>query len=125
MKRILIADGNEDSRYIYELYLEFHGYAVLEAHDGHDALRVARQERPGLLLVRKGLPRLDGWEVARILKSDPGTADIPIIGYSANAMAEVREGALEAGCDRFMLGPVAPRAFEAAIRELIGGPRAD
>ena len=76
------------------------------ARDGRAGVEAAREHLPDLILLDLGLPVLDGWEVARLLKDDERTRAIPIIALSAHAMAGDRAQALEAGCDDYDTKPV-------------------
>ena len=67
-----------------------------------------------------GLPDVDGWEVARRLKSDEHTRDIPIIAFSGRSMQHEQVSALRAGCDVYLTKPCAPAALLGAIRKLLG-----
>ena len=85
--KILIVEDNEMNREMLSRRLERHGYKTCEACDGRQALEKARSLRPDLILLDLSLPEIDGWEVARRLKSEPLTANIPIIALTAHAMA--------------------------------------
>lgn len=81
-------------------------YRMLTAADGAEGLRLAREERPDLILMDLSLPVLDGWEASAQLKSDPETRDIPIIALTAHAMAGDEIRARAVGCDDFETKPV-------------------
>ena len=105
-KTVLLVEDNEDNRTVYRTILEHFGYHVAEARNGEDGVRMAREEKPDLILMDISIPVIDGWEATRILKDDPETSEIPIIALTAHAMAEDRERALAAGCDEFDTKPV-------------------
>lgn len=107
--RILLVEDNEDNRLVYRTILEYVGHEVLEAMDGEAGIREARQGRPDLILMDISIPKIDGFEATRILKSDPKTRHIPIIALTAHAMDEDRERARAVGCDGFLAKPVEPR----------------
>ena len=86
--------------------LQRRGHEVLSAADGAVGLELARNERPGLILMDMSLPIVDGWEATRQLKADPATSGIPIIALTAHAMSEDRETALAAGCDDYDTKPI-------------------
>ena len=113
---ILLVEDNEDNRTIYRLLLEHHGYRVVEATDGEEGVRRAREERPALVLMDISLPVLDGWEATRILKADPATASIPVIALTAHALPADRARALEVGCDGYLAKPVEPRRVVEEVR---------
>lgn len=116
---ILLVEDNHDNRVIYRTILEHTGYTVLEAGDGEVGLRTAREARPDLVLLDISIPLMDGWEVARALKADPGTAEIPIIALTAHAMNADRERAAEVGCDGYLAKPVEPRRVVEEVARLL------
>jgi two-component system, cell cycle response regulator DivK len=103
---ILIVEDNEMNRDVLSRQLARRGHRVEIATDGLLGLAAARERRPDLILLDLGLPGIDGWEVARRLKADAATRDIPVIALTAHAMAEDRQKALEAGCDDFDTKPI-------------------
>ena len=106
MSRILIVEDNEMNRDMLSRRLERRGYQVILAMDGRRGLAVARSESPDLILMDMSLPEIDGWEVARRLKSDDTTRSIPVIALTAHAMTSDRQKALEAGRDDYDTKPV-------------------
>jgi CheY-like chemotaxis protein len=106
MSRILIVEDNEMNRDMLSRRLERRGYEVILAIDGRRGLAVARSESPDLILMDMSLPEIDGWEMARRLKSDDVTRSIPVIALTAHAMTSDRQRALEAGCDDYDTKPV-------------------
>jgi len=106
MKRILIVEDNEMNRDVLCRRLARHGFEVLEATDGLVGLTIAQSEQPDLILMDLAMPEIDGWECARLLKSQPSTRSIPIIALSAHAMLGERQRALDAGCDEFDTKPL-------------------
>ena len=120
MARILYVEDNDDNVYMLKNRLERRGHAVLVARDGRAGVEAARAERPDLILLDLGLPVLDGWEAARLLKADERTRAIPIIALSAHAMAGDRAQALEAGCDDYDTKPVDFARLLVRIEALLG-----
>jgi two-component system cell cycle response regulator DivK len=106
MATIMVVEDNELSRDALSRRLERRGYRIVLAVDGSEAIERARAERPDIILMDLGLPRIDGWEATRQLKADPATQHIPIIVLSAHAMTNDRDKALEAGGDEFDTKPV-------------------
>src|SRR5207248_951048 len=84
-------DDVEDNRRIYAMFLQFEGFEVTTAVDGHDALNQARAHPPDLVVMDLAIPGIDGWEVTRTLKRDGRTRAIPVIAVSGQALA-VAEG---------------------------------
>lgn len=103
---ILLVEDNEDNSDMLMRRLERKGYAVSLATDGEQALTMASDLCPGLILMDMRIPLIDGWEVTMRLKSTPETQSIPIIGLSAHALAQDRDKALAAGCDEYETKPI-------------------
>ena len=106
MPTIMVVEDNEPSRDALSRRLERRGYRVVAAVDGLEALAVAHDTAPDLILMELGLPGIDGWEATRRLKADAATQHIPVIVLSAHAMTNDREMALAAGGDDFDTKPV-------------------
>ena len=104
--RVLLVEDYDDARERYRDYLEFAGFLVDTARDGHEALRQARKHMPDLILMDLSRPGLDGWEATRILKGASETRAIPIMAMTAHAIAGDQERALQAGCDDYHAKPV-------------------
>ena len=118
-QRILIVDDNETNRDILEARLTAHGYEVLHAGDGEEALAAAKQHRPDLILLDVMMPKLDGFEVCRRLKSDPAMSFVPIILVTAKAESnDVVEG-LDAGADEYLTKPIDQKALVARVKALL------
>lgn len=118
---LLLVEDNEDNRIIYSTVLRHRGYTVVEAHDGLQAVALARELRPALILMDLSIPELDGWEATRILRTDPATSEIPIIALTAHALADDRERASAMGFTSYLAKPVEPRAVVAEVRRWLDG----
>ena len=116
---ILVVEDNEASREVLARRLERHGYCVLLAVDGRQAVAAARTRLPDLILMDLGLPVLDGWDATRQLKADARTRHIPIIVLSAHAMTSDRDRALAAGGDDFDTKPIRFQALLGKIEMLL------
>ncbi len=79
---------------------------VYAAQDGHEGIRLAYELQPDVILMDLSLPKLNGWEVTRSLKSNPRFKDVPILALTAHAMVGDREKALAAGCDDYFAKPI-------------------
>lgn len=113
MPKILLVEDNEMNRDMLSRRLMRNGFTVAMAVDGQKGVELAGQEAPDLILMDISLPVIDGWEATRRIKSDPGTAAIPIIALTAHAMTQDREKAFAVGCDDFDAKPVElPRLLE-------------
>ena len=106
MTRILYVEDNDDNVYVLKTRLTRAGYTVLIATDGAQALTIAAEEKPDLIVMDLAMPVLDGWETTRRLKAVAETKDIPVIALSSHAMAGDREKVLAAGCYDFDTKPV-------------------
>lgn len=104
--RLLLVEDHEEIWDFLSRRLTRRGHEVSVATDGQMALDKARAEKPEAMLLDMNLPVLDGWSVARTLKDDPATANIPIIALTAHAMSGDREKAIAAGCDDYHPKPV-------------------
>lgn len=104
--RVLLVEDNEMNRDMLARHLQWEGCQVILAHDGQQALALARAEYPDVILMDMSLPVLDGWETTRQLKADAATQSIPIIALTAHAMIEDRERSRLVGCDEYETKPV-------------------
>lgn len=105
MSKVLIIEDNDDNRDILKHQLEYLGYAVVEAADGLEGLKQAEKERPDLIIVDVMMPGIDGREVARRLRADPKTKDIPILAATVLFHTEDIHGCLTAGCNDVITKP--------------------
>ena len=113
MTKILLVEDNEMNRDMLSRRLIRKGFEVVIAIDGAQGVALALSERPALILMDMSLPKIDGWEATRLIKSDQSVHHIPIIALTAHAMPADREKALEAGCDDYDTKPVElPRLLE-------------
>ncbi len=103
---VLLIEDNELNRDMLKRRLERKEFIVSCAEDGQSGIDMARNEMPDIILLDLSLPVIDGWNVARQLKADTNTKDIPIIALTAHAMKGDREKALDAGCDDYDTKPV-------------------
>jgi two-component system cell cycle response regulator DivK len=129
-QKILVVDDNSDNRELVVKVLKNRGYEIVEAVDGEDALRKAQDERPGLILMDISLPKMDGYEVIRRLKSQEEYRDIPIVALTAHAMKGDKERAMNAGCIGYIPKPIDIRELPEQIRFYLkdnkeGGRNAD
>jgi len=106
MTCILLVEDHALNRDMLSRRLQRKGYRILEALNGEQAIRLAEQQHPQMILMDMGLPEMDGWEATRILKTCANTATIPIIGLSAHTMCSDRRRGIKAGCDDYDTKPV-------------------
>jgi len=117
LPRILIVDDEPDLRTVLRFGLEADGFEVLEAADGEQGLRAAREERPDLMVLDLMLPKLDGYKVCRSLKFDERFRRMPIVILSARSGDHDRQLALSMGADVYVTKPYDMRGLVAVIRE--------
>ncbi|MBI1878833.1 MAG: response regulator [Chloroflexi bacterium] len=115
MARILVVEDNETSLELMVYLLGAFGHTLLVARDGLEGLRLTRREAPDLMLVDVHMPQMDGYELARQLKSDPGLRAIPLIAVTALAMVGDRDKALAAGFDGYIAKPIDPETLVAQV----------
>jgi CheY-like chemotaxis protein len=118
--RILLVEDNEMNRDMLSRRLQRRGFDVVIAVDGQEGVELARSAAPELILLDMSLPVIDGWEVAKVLKSDARTAAIPIIALTAHAMADDRDKALGAGCDDYDTKPIELPRLLGKMDDLLG-----
>ena len=114
-RRVLLVDDHNDSRRMLGLMLTLAGHEVLETGNGIDALRLAADERPDVAIVDISLPGIDGYEVARRIRADPGTRAIMLIALTGYGYEEDLRCAIEAGFDVHLVKPVEAARLAAAI----------
>jgi two-component system cell cycle response regulator DivK len=103
---ILIVDDSPVNLKLARLVLEGEGYVVRTANDAEEALRMLESFTPRLVLMDIQLPGIDGLELTRLLKADPGRASIIVVALTAYAMKGDEEKALAAGCDGYVTKPI-------------------
>lgn len=121
-KKILIVDDNEDSRDLVTKVLKQSDYQIVQAVDGEEALAKVVSEKPDLILMDRSLPKMDGLEVTKRLKSNAATNKIPIVALTAHAMRGDREKALAAGCEGYIPKPINVRTLAEQIRLYLENP---
>lgn len=118
-KKILVVDDMPDNRELFLQYLE-DDYAIVEATNGREAVQMAIEHLPDLILMDLSLPEMTGWEATSILKQNESTKKIPVIALTAHAMTGDREKAIAAGCDDYLTKPVVASVLLEMVRSKIG-----
>ena len=113
---VLLVDDNEDCRIIYGSTLTHAGYSVRTAMDGLQCLDAVAADRPGLILLDIGMPRMDGMEALERLKGDPATREIPVVAVSARVGTDQQRSVLKAGFTEVLLKPITPAQILAAVQ---------
>ena len=116
---VLVVDDYQDAREMYAEYLTFSGFRVAEAANGVDAVRLATELSPDIILMDLSLPGMDGWEATRRIKLDERTKHIPVIALTGHALPGVSTSAKDAGCDAFIIKPCLPDAVVGEVRRLL------
>src|SRR5881392_1892178 len=113
MHTILLIEDNEMNRDMLSRRLIRSGFDCVAVASATEGIEIAHARRPAIILMDLRLPEFNGWDAAKLLKSDPHTRDIPLIALTAHAMEGDRERALAAGCDDYEIKPIdLPRLLE-------------
>ena len=111
MKTILIVEDNELNMKLFDDLLEAHGYATLKTRDGIEALKIAREHLPDLIIMDIQLPEVSGLDVTKWLKEDRTLRHIPVIAVTAFAMKGDEERIREGGCQDYIAKPISVTKF--------------
>ena len=112
-------DDYDDAREMYAEYLKFSGFETVKASSGSEAVRLALDSRPDIVVMDLSLPVMDGWEATRRLRADERTASIPILALSGHVFANLPQAAKQAGFDGFVAKPCLPEDLIAEIRKVL------
>ncbi|MBN1304702.1 MAG: response regulator [Anaerolineales bacterium] len=119
MAKILIAEDERDIRDLVAFTLRFAGFEVVVASNGQEAVELAGQEVPDLILMDVRMPRLTGYDACRTIKADPSLRDIPVVFLSAKGQeGEVQTG-MEVGAEEYLLKPFAPDQLTERVRTIL------
>lgn len=118
--RILVVEDNMDNYELVRFILERAGYDVFLAMNGRDGVSAARLQKPDLILMDLGMPEMDGWAAAEMLKSEKSTKRIPVYALSAYTLPAERKRALDAGCDGYVTKPIHMEGFLDVIEHALG-----
>lgn len=119
---ILVADDDLDNRNIIKLKLEGHGFQVVTACDGDQALRMARETPPALIILDVMMPKLSGFKAARLIKFDAKLKAVPLILLTARTQATDRSTADEVGANLYLTKPFDPEHLLQEVKRLLGQP---
>lgn len=117
--KVLVVDDNQDNRELVVKVLSIKGFLMIEAVDGEDALHKAVSEKPDIILMDISIPKIDGYEVTRRLKTLAEFRRVPVIALTAHAMKGDREKALSAGCEGYIAKPMNIRELPDQIKYYI------
>ena len=118
-RKILVVEDNEQNLYLMTFMLEKNGYEVIQARNGPEGIEMAASVEPAMILLDIQLPSMDGYAVARELRSDPSLANVPIVAVTSYAMAGDRDRVLAAGCTGYIEKPINPDTFIAELEEYL------
>ncbi len=119
-KRVLLADDDAALRRLIRATFSDADFVLLQAADGSEALSLAQEQHPSVVLLDVNMPGLDGFEVCRRLKSDPSTADIKVVMLTARSADVDRLAARNAGADEYFVKPFSPIQLLDKVYALLG-----
>jgi len=122
-KTVLIVEDNELNMKLFHDLLDAHGYQTLQTRNGMEALDLAREHHPDLILMDIQLPEVSGLEVTKWLKDDENLRTIPIVAVTAFAMKGDEERIREGGCEAYISKPISVATFMETIRQYAGDVR--
>ena len=117
---VLVVEDYQDAREMYAAYLQFSGYRVAEATNGVEAIEKTLELLPDIILMDLALPKMDGWEATRRLKSDERTKHIPIVMVTTRSEPVSIETGWTNGCTDYVTKPINAIEFLAKVRSLVG-----
>jgi CheY-like chemotaxis protein len=120
MKKLLMADDESGVRSLVRMTFEGDGYEILEASDGNQALKLAREHQPDLVLLDVAMPGMSGFDVCRSLKEDPETQQIKVIMLTAKAQQMDIEEGQKSGADDYFTKPFSPVVLMKKVEEIFG-----
>ena len=118
-KTVLVVEDNELNMKLFHDLLEAHGYGILQTKDGMEALRMAREHRPDLILMDIQLPEVSGLEVTKWLKEDDDLREIPVVAVTAFAMKGDEEKIREGGCEAYIAKPISVSNFLETVERFL------
>ena len=117
--KVLLVEDTEDNRQMMRRLLEMSGYRVVEAINGVEAVKLASEERPRIILMDLSLPLIDGLTATRRIRSLPGLSKVPIVAVSAHDTADFHSEALAAGCNAYVTKPIDYPELEEVVNRLL------
>ena len=116
---VLVVEDNELNMKLFHDLLEAHGYGILQTKDGMEALQIARDHRPDLILMDIQLPEVSGLEVTKWIKEDDNLKSIPVIAVTAFAMKGDEEKIREGGCEAYIAKPISVANFLQTVQRFL------
>ncbi|TAH38323.1 MAG: response regulator [Alphaproteobacteria bacterium] len=118
-KKVMIVEDNELNMKLFNDLLEAHGFGVIQTRDGYEAMKMAREHKPDLILMDIQLPEVSGLDVTRWLKQDNDLKHIPVIAVTAFAMKGDEEKIREGGCEAYIAKPISIVNFMETISKFV------
>ncbi len=119
-KSVLVVEDNELNMKLFHDLLDAHGYGVYQARNSEEAMKLAREHKPDLILMDIQLPEISGLEVTKWIKADPDLADIPVIAVTAFAMKGDEERIRAGGCEDYVAKPISVSTFVEKVKRYLG-----
>ena len=120
MSLVLIVEDNERNLKLVRDVLQVKGYTTLEAGTAEEGIKLATERKPDLILMDIQLPGMNGIDALRALRSDPSTANIPVVAVTASVMQQDRKQITEAGFNGYVGKPINIKEFLGAVRSALG-----
>ena len=117
--KVLLVEDTEDNRQMMRRLLEMSGYRVVEAINGVEAVKLASEEKPEIILMDLSLPLIDGLTATRRIRGLPGLNKVPIVAVSAHDTADFHSEALAAGCNAYVTKPIDYPELEEVVNRLL------
>jgi CheY-like chemotaxis protein len=119
MAKILIAEDERDIRDLVAFTLRFAGYEVVAAGNGEEAVELAPQVNPDLILMDVRMPRMTGYEACKVMKANPDLKDIPVVFLSAKGQENEIQQGMDVGAEAYLLKPFAPDQLTNRVKEIL------
>ena len=120
-KSVLVVEDNELNMRLFCDLLDAYGFDTFESRDGADAIDIARERKPNLIIMDIQLPEVSGLDITRWIKDDDDLADIPVLAVTAFAMRADEQRVREAGCEAYLSKPIQISSFIRAVQSLTEG----
>jgi two-component system, cell cycle response regulator DivK len=120
MSVILIVEDNEKNMKLVRDVLQFKGYETIEAVNGTDGVRLAKERKPDLVLMDIQLPDIDGITALGQIRADPVTQKIPVVAVSASVMPDDQQRIVASGFDAYVTKPINVKSFVETVERFVG-----
>lgn len=118
-KNVMVVEDNEKNRKLMRVVLKAKGFSVIEATTGEEALNILKDQKPDIILMDIQLPGIDGLTLARQIKANAVTKDIPIVAVTAYAMKGDEQKVLDSGCDAYISKPINTQELPLIVEKYI------